>query len=155
MANVAWLAYDGVAAPGAVVLRNTLTEFELALAMARSGLPSPLKSPIETEVGLEPVANLAWVVIATPKYPSTVRWKLTAPPVLVSDGEPASCTAPAYVCAPAVATSAASMIAGDESDTVLAARPDASIVDLIVVASMSLSTVRLTGSAVDPLNVND
>ncbi len=28
VANVAWLAYDGVGAPGAVVLRSTLTELE-------------------------------------------------------------------------------------------------------------------------------
>ena len=49
VANVAWMAYDGVVAPGAVVLKSTLTELDWLLAMARSGLPSPLKSPIETE----------------------------------------------------------------------------------------------------------
>ena len=61
VANVVWLAYDGAVAPGAVVLRSTLTDAELKLAMARSGLPSPLKSPIETERGLLPVANVVWL----------------------------------------------------------------------------------------------
>ena len=63
--------------------------------MARSGLPSPLKSPIETEPGLLPAANVVWGAMATPEYASTVPWKVTAPSVLVNDGEPASCTAPA------------------------------------------------------------
>ena len=61
VANVVWLAYDGVVAPGAVVLKSTLTELEDRLAMARSGLPSPLKSPIEMEKGLLPVANVVWL----------------------------------------------------------------------------------------------
>ena len=60
MVNVAWGEYDGVVAPGAVVLRSTLTELEPLLAIARSGLPSPFKSPIETERGLDPVVNVVW-----------------------------------------------------------------------------------------------
>ena len=54
-----------------------------------------------------------------------------------------------------VEISAASVITGDEIDTVLVASPDALIAVLIEVASTALSTVRLTGSAVDPMNVND
>ena len=76
------------------MLRSTLTEAEPPLAMARSGLPSPFTSPIETEKGFVPVANVACGAIATLKYVSTVLWKLTAPPVLVIDGEPTSSTAP-------------------------------------------------------------
>src|SRR5262249_27394780 len=47
----------GVVAPGAVVLRNTDTLLEIRLATATSGLPSPLKSPIATDLGLVPVAK--------------------------------------------------------------------------------------------------
>ena len=39
------------------VLRNTETVAELLLATARSGLPSPSKSPIATEEGLVPVVK--------------------------------------------------------------------------------------------------
>ena len=39
------------------VLRNTETVFELKLATAKSGLPSPSKSPMATEYGLVPVAK--------------------------------------------------------------------------------------------------
>ena len=72
VANVDWLAYDGVVAPGTVVLRSTLTELEPALAMARSGLPSPLMSPIETEKGMLPVANWVWLAYDGVVAPGTV-----------------------------------------------------------------------------------
>ena len=58
-ANVAWPAYDGVEAPGAVVLKSTLTELESRLAMVRSGLPSPFMSAMATDRGLFPTANEA------------------------------------------------------------------------------------------------
>ena len=51
--------------------------------------------------------------------------------------------------------SAASVIAGDESNTVLPESAVAAIVWLTVADSMELSTLRLTGSAVEPLKVND
>jgi len=51
--------------------------------------------------------------------------------------------------------SAASVIAAEESDTVLPESDVAAIVWLIVADSMELATLRLTGSAVEPLNVND
>ena len=93
VANWASGEYVGVVAPGAVVLSSTLTEAELKLAMARSGLPSPFKSPTETEQGLLPMTIVACGDIS--KYASTVLLKVTAPLLLVSDGEPTSCTAPA------------------------------------------------------------
>ena len=77
VANVVWAAYDGVVAPGTVVLRSTLTELELRLAIARSGLPSPLKSPIETEMGFEPVANVVWAAYVGVVAPSAVVLRST------------------------------------------------------------------------------
>jgi len=47
----------GVEAPGVVVFKNTETLVELALATAKSGLPSPLRSPIETDTGVFPVVK--------------------------------------------------------------------------------------------------
>ncbi len=41
----------GVGRTGAVVFNSTETVSELRLALARSGLPSPLKSPTATEYG--------------------------------------------------------------------------------------------------------
>ena len=49
-----------VTAPGAeyaVVLASSETEPPLPLAVARSGLPSPFRSPIATERGLMPVGK--------------------------------------------------------------------------------------------------
>ena len=128
VANVTWAAYVGAVAPGAVVLRNTLTVLSDWLTMARSGLPSPFKSAVAMEPARIPAANVVGAANPTPKYVSIVLWKVTVAVVLVSAGAPASCTAPAYVCAPAVAMSAASVIAGDESDTVLPESAVAAIV---------------------------
>src|SRR6185295_9092951 len=50
-------AYEGVVAPGAVVLISTDTLSEKLLAMARSGMPSPFRSPIATETGKSPVVK--------------------------------------------------------------------------------------------------
>ena len=52
---------EGVEDPGVVVLKNTETLLEKKLATARSGLPSPFRSPMETEKGKAPVvkSNLA------------------------------------------------------------------------------------------------
>ena len=48
---------EGVVAPLVVVFKNTETLSELLLATAKSGLPSPLRSPMETEVGPLPVVK--------------------------------------------------------------------------------------------------
>src|SRR5688572_613543 len=51
------VAKVGVVAPVIVVPSNTETLLELALATARSGLVSPLKSAIATKAGLAPAAK--------------------------------------------------------------------------------------------------
>ena len=51
MAKSAWPQKLAWSAPGAVVFNSTDTVLEFKLAMARSGLPSPLRSPIATEKG--------------------------------------------------------------------------------------------------------
>src|SRR5436853_171987 len=53
-------AKEGVVAPGVVVFSSTDTLSVLALATARSGLPSPLRSPMATERGPVPVAKVCW-----------------------------------------------------------------------------------------------
>ena len=47
----------GVAAPGSVVLSNTATVLELKFTMAKSNLPSPLRSPTATDRGPSPVTK--------------------------------------------------------------------------------------------------
>src|SRR5258707_1161081 len=47
-----------MSAPGAVVLRSAETVAEPWLAAARSGLPSPLRSPMATEWGFFPEAKV-------------------------------------------------------------------------------------------------
>src|SRR6185312_5600082 len=54
-------AKEGVAAPGAVVFRSTDTVDEPSLATARSGLPSPLRSPTDTDSGTVPVSKVCWI----------------------------------------------------------------------------------------------
>src|SRR5205807_4236580 len=49
-------ANDGVVTPGAVVFNSTDTVLSPKLATARSGLPSPFKSPTATTIGRLPTA---------------------------------------------------------------------------------------------------
>jgi hypothetical protein len=57
-AKVCWAAKEDVAAPAAVVFNGSDTVLELRLLTARSGQPSPLKSPQATELGLLPRAKV-------------------------------------------------------------------------------------------------
>src|SRR5579883_3155857 len=59
-AKVCWGAKVGVVAPVGVVFSSTDTVPDRKLAMARSGLPSPLRSPTATESGALPVAKVRW-----------------------------------------------------------------------------------------------
>jgi len=59
--KVAWGAKVGVAAPVAVVLIRIEALLLVWFAVAKSGFPSPLKSPMLTEMGPLPVAKVAWV----------------------------------------------------------------------------------------------
>jgi hypothetical protein len=59
-AKVVPVADDTVRLPLVVMFRSTLTELGSWFATARSGVPSPLKSPIATEIGSAPVANVVW-----------------------------------------------------------------------------------------------
>src|SRR6476469_3648111 len=61
VAKGTWVAKVGVAAPGAVVLSRMEAVLLPAFATAKSGLPSPLKSPMLMEAGLVPVAKGTWV----------------------------------------------------------------------------------------------
>ena len=47
----------GVAAPGAVVFRSTETVNVALFETARSGIPSPLRSPMAAEYGPSPVVK--------------------------------------------------------------------------------------------------
>src|SRR5438552_2655518 len=60
VAKVCCAANEGEVAPGAVVLSSTETGLELTLATARSGRPSPLRSPTATDRGPAPVAKVCW-----------------------------------------------------------------------------------------------
>ena len=53
---------EGIEAPGAVKFKNTETLVELLFATAKSGLPSPFRSPIEIERGLIPVVKSVLVL---------------------------------------------------------------------------------------------
>jgi hypothetical protein len=55
----------GAQAHRGLMLRSSDTSLEIWLAVARSGLPSPLKSPTATEAGSAPTAKL----VAEPKAP--------------------------------------------------------------------------------------
>jgi len=48
---------EGALAPGVAVFKNTETDAEFKLAVTISSLPSPLKSPMDTEIGLDPVVE--------------------------------------------------------------------------------------------------
>ena len=52
-----WVAKVGVGAPVAVVLTRMETSLLLKFATAKSGLPSPLMSPMLTDLGLLPVGK--------------------------------------------------------------------------------------------------
>ena len=83
VAKVVLLEYEGVVAPGEVVFKSTLTLLLLGLPspwfeMARSGLPSPFKSPIDTEMGLTPpVAKVVWLEKEGVVAPGVVVFKRT------------------------------------------------------------------------------
>ena len=70
-------AKEGVADPGALVFRSTLTVSELKLAVTRSGSPLRSRSPIEMQQGSRPVAN--WASGAKEGFvsPRTVVFKST------------------------------------------------------------------------------
>src|SRR6476661_389361 len=61
VAKGTWVAKVGVAAPVAVVLSRMEAVLLPAFATAKSGLPSPLMSPMLMEAGLVPVAKGTWV----------------------------------------------------------------------------------------------
>src|SRR6476661_3574618 len=61
VAKGTWVAKVGVAAPVAVVLSRSEEVLLPAFATAKSGLPSPLMSPMLMEAGLVPVAKGTWV----------------------------------------------------------------------------------------------
>ena len=61
VAKVTWEAKVGMVAPVVVVLSRMEAVLLLMLATAKSGLPSPLKSPMLTDSGLRSVAKVTWV----------------------------------------------------------------------------------------------
>ncbi len=67
----------GAAAPGAVVFNSTETVLELTLALARSSLPSPLKSPTATDRGPSPVPKACWGAKAGAAAPGAVVFTST------------------------------------------------------------------------------
>jgi len=68
---------EGVEAPGAVVLKNTETVLEPEFVTAKSGLPSPLRSPIETEFGPVPVLKSLFAENVGVVAPGVVVFKNT------------------------------------------------------------------------------
>ena len=67
--KVTWVAKVGVVAPVAVVLSKMEALLSLKFATAKSGLPSPLMSPMLTDLGLLPVGKVtmeAKVGVAAP-----------------------------------------------------------------------------------------
>jgi hypothetical protein len=59
--KVTWVAKVRVVLPVGVVLSRMEVFSPQTFAVARSGLPSPLKSPMLTELGPLPTLNLTWV----------------------------------------------------------------------------------------------
>ena len=76
---MAWARNDGAVAPGAVVLRSTLTLFEMlpALTTVRSGRPSPFISPIATARETLPVVNVVAVAYDGVVTPVAVVFRST------------------------------------------------------------------------------
>jgi DNA-directed RNA polymerase specialized sigma24 family protein len=60
-----WPVKDAVAAPTGVAFSITVTKLLRAAVTARSGRPSPLKSPTATEAGLLPVPKVCWFAKVT------------------------------------------------------------------------------------------
>lgn len=63
---------DGVAAPVVVVFKNTENVFELLFGTTKSGLPSPLRSPIAAVYGNSPVEKSVFAVKAGVDAPGVV-----------------------------------------------------------------------------------
>ncbi len=68
---------EGVELPGVVKFRNTETVLEMRLAATKSGLPSPFRSPIETEMGLVPVVKSVLEEKEGVELPGVVKFKNT------------------------------------------------------------------------------
>src|SRR5207253_6138150 len=77
VANVPWAANEHAAAPGVVVFSSTETVFEPALPTARSGRPSPLKSPTATYQDSVPVAKLCGAAKVGVAAPGAVVFSIT------------------------------------------------------------------------------
>ncbi len=68
---------EGVVAPGVVKFENTETLLEEMFATAKSGLPSPFRSPIETDRGLVPVVKSVLEEKEGVELPGVVKFKNT------------------------------------------------------------------------------
>ena len=77
MAKFCAAAKLGVVAPGAVVFKSTDTVLESVFATTMSGLPSPLRSAIDTEAGLLPVAKFCLAAKLGVAAPGAVVFKNT------------------------------------------------------------------------------